>query len=188
MAVAPLTAKGQIVIPAEIRARHELTPGTQGMRGFYELLPREFCRAVEHLLGMAHVTVERWQAVSDALVCLCPTRDVDGALGAVGATALEMVRMQAQALARVERVAEARSRARTAARVGALLVALSETLSPPRRLAVIPPGLQQRDLGALLALRHESVCRALVRLERDGFVARSADGIRLRDREGLAAL
>jgi AbrB family looped-hinge helix DNA binding protein len=29
MAVATLTAKGQIVIPAEIRARHELTPGTQ---------------------------------------------------------------------------------------------------------------------------------------------------------------
>ena len=29
MASATLTAKGQIVIPAEIRARHELTPGTQ---------------------------------------------------------------------------------------------------------------------------------------------------------------
>lgn len=29
MAVATLTAKGQIVIPADIRARHELTPGTQ---------------------------------------------------------------------------------------------------------------------------------------------------------------
>ena len=29
MPVATLTAKGQIVIPADIRARHELTPGTQ---------------------------------------------------------------------------------------------------------------------------------------------------------------
>ena len=38
------------------------------MRGFYELPATEFCRAVEHLLGMAHVTVERWEAVSDALV------------------------------------------------------------------------------------------------------------------------
>ena len=28
MSVATLTAKGQIVIPADIRARHELTPGT----------------------------------------------------------------------------------------------------------------------------------------------------------------
>lgn len=37
------------------------------MRGFYELPPAEFCRAVEHLLGMSHVTVERWEAVRDAL-------------------------------------------------------------------------------------------------------------------------
>ena len=29
MAAATLTEKGQIVIPAEIRARYELTPGTQ---------------------------------------------------------------------------------------------------------------------------------------------------------------
>ena len=29
MASATLTAKGQIVIPAEIRARYQLTPGTQ---------------------------------------------------------------------------------------------------------------------------------------------------------------
>jgi len=29
MATATLTAKGQVVIPAEIRARYELTPGTQ---------------------------------------------------------------------------------------------------------------------------------------------------------------
>jgi antitoxin PrlF len=29
MSTATLTAKGQIVIPAEIRARYELTPGTQ---------------------------------------------------------------------------------------------------------------------------------------------------------------
>lgn len=37
------------------------------MRGFYELPPAEFCRAAEHLLGMPHVTVERWEAVRDAL-------------------------------------------------------------------------------------------------------------------------
>ncbi len=37
------------------------------MRGFYEAEPESFCQAVEHLLGMAHVTVERWQAVKDAL-------------------------------------------------------------------------------------------------------------------------
>jgi len=37
------------------------------MRGFYEADPRDFCQAVEHLLGMSHVTVERWEAVKDAL-------------------------------------------------------------------------------------------------------------------------
>jgi len=37
------------------------------MRGFYELPPAEFCRAAEHLVGMPHVTVERWEAVKDAV-------------------------------------------------------------------------------------------------------------------------
>ena len=37
------------------------------MRGFYELTSDAFCDTVEHLLGMAHVTVERWEQVKDAL-------------------------------------------------------------------------------------------------------------------------
>lgn len=37
------------------------------MRGFYDAPPEAFCAAVEHLLGMPHVTVERWHAVKDAL-------------------------------------------------------------------------------------------------------------------------
>lgn len=37
------------------------------LRGFYGLPPAAFGRAVEHLLGMPHVTVERWEAVRDAL-------------------------------------------------------------------------------------------------------------------------
>lgn len=37
------------------------------MRGFYEAERESFCQAVEHLLGMPHVTVERWEAVKDAL-------------------------------------------------------------------------------------------------------------------------
>ena len=36
------------------------------MRGFYELPPESFCGAVEHLLGMPHVTVESWECVKDA--------------------------------------------------------------------------------------------------------------------------
>jgi predicted nucleic-acid-binding protein len=37
------------------------------MRGFYEVAPERFCQAVEHLLGMSHVTVERWETVKDAV-------------------------------------------------------------------------------------------------------------------------
>lgn len=37
------------------------------MRGFYESQPEEFCRAIDHLLGMPHVNVERWEAVKDAI-------------------------------------------------------------------------------------------------------------------------
>ena len=37
------------------------------MRGFYAVEPKIFCHTVEHLLGMPHVTVERWEAVKDAI-------------------------------------------------------------------------------------------------------------------------
>ncbi|CAG0988739.1 hypothetical protein RHDC4_02364 [Rhodocyclaceae bacterium] len=37
------------------------------MRGLYEVEPEIFCCTVEHLLGMQHVTVERWEAVKDAI-------------------------------------------------------------------------------------------------------------------------
>jgi len=37
------------------------------MRGFYDVAAESFCGAVDHLLGMPHVTVERWEAVKDAV-------------------------------------------------------------------------------------------------------------------------
>lgn len=37
------------------------------MRGFYEVAPGDFCAVIEHLLGMPHVTVERWDVVKDAV-------------------------------------------------------------------------------------------------------------------------
>ena len=37
------------------------------MRGFYDLPRETFCQTVEHLMGMAHVTVERWEDVKDAI-------------------------------------------------------------------------------------------------------------------------
>lgn len=37
------------------------------MRGFYEVRSGPVCDAMEHLLGMPHVSVERWEAVKDAV-------------------------------------------------------------------------------------------------------------------------
>lgn len=37
------------------------------MRGFHRVVSESFCGAIEHLLGMPHVTVERWTAVKDAI-------------------------------------------------------------------------------------------------------------------------
>ena len=42
-------------------------PARGACAGFYEIAPDDFCQAIEHLLGMPHVTVERWESVSDAL-------------------------------------------------------------------------------------------------------------------------
>jgi len=38
------------------------------MRGSYEAEPASFCDAMVHWLGMRHVTVERWEAVNDAVI------------------------------------------------------------------------------------------------------------------------
>lgn len=37
------------------------------MRGFYGLPAEGFCSAMEHLLGMPHVVVERWEVIKDAV-------------------------------------------------------------------------------------------------------------------------
>jgi predicted nucleic-acid-binding protein len=38
------------------------------LRAFYEFERADFCRAIEHLLGLANVTVEEWPRVSQALI------------------------------------------------------------------------------------------------------------------------
>jgi len=38
------------------------------LRAFYGFSAEDFTRVVEHLLGLAHVSVEEWPRVSDALV------------------------------------------------------------------------------------------------------------------------
>jgi CRP-like cAMP-binding protein len=119
-------------------------------------------------------------ALSEALLCLCPAAVMREARG-------DMIQAQAWVIDRVERIAAARARPKAAGKVAALLCALSETLSPPRALEVIPTDIQQRDMATLLAMRPESVCRALGELERGGAVARGPEGTRIVDRARLAA-
>ena len=124
-------------------------------------------------------------AADDVLLCLCPRRPLRAAIDAGAPSSAEIVELVAASLERVERIAAARCRATAVARVAVLLCALADTLSPPRRLTCIPAALQQRDLAALLSMRHESVCRALSVLARRGAVERSDDGFRLCDRAQL---
>lgn len=120
-------------------------------------------------------------AAASAMVCLCPkgvTRPVD---------LPDALRLHAAALERMDRLADARNRSNAKARVVALLAALSDVIAPPRRLEVIPAELQRKDLAALLALRHESVSRALSDLERAHVIKRTSDGLALH-REAIAKL
>jgi antitoxin PrlF len=63
MSAATLTEKGQIVIPAEIRARYELTPGTQvefvDEGGVIRLLVRRRVAVSDPAAGFGLVKVKR---------------------------------------------------------------------------------------------------------------------------------
>ena len=63
MAAATLTAKGQVVIPAEIRARYELTPGTQvefvDENGSIRLLVRRRVAPSDAAAGFGMIKVPR---------------------------------------------------------------------------------------------------------------------------------
>ncbi len=127
-------------------------------------------------------------AVDEVMLCLCSSDTFGEAVGGGSTDARDVVKAQAMILRRVERIAEARSRPSAISRVAALLLAISDTLAPLRRLDAIPSAIQQRDLALLLALRHESICRALAGLEKKGLVQQSGDGLRIVDRPGLEAL
>ena len=126
-------------------------------------------------------------AADDVLVCLVPRPQLRGAVDAGVPAASQVVALHAAALERVERIADARGRATALGRVAALLCALADTLAPPRRLDAVPAALQQRDMAALLGMRHESVCRAVGILQRRSWIERGGDGIRLLQRECLEA-
>lgn len=125
-------------------------------------------------------------AATRALACVCPRDVFADALGRED-VARDYVALQAMAIERVERLAEARSRVDAPSAIASLLVCLVDTLCP-HPIDRIPAGLQQRDLAALVGVRHETVCRALKRFAREGLVEKNPDGLRVVDRDALLAL
>ena len=63
----PLARRVMIESPAVFVPLTVILEFESVMRGFYAAERESFCEAVDHLLGMPHVTVERWEAVKDAL-------------------------------------------------------------------------------------------------------------------------
>ncbi|MCC7537790.1 MAG: Crp/Fnr family transcriptional regulator [Deltaproteobacteria bacterium] len=126
-------------------------------------------------------------AASDSRVCLIPTAVLSTVL-ARDEGARAYLWLAAQTLERVERTAQARARTTADARLAALLATLSDTLWPLRPRDVIPGEILQRDLGALAALRTESVCRSLQSLAAQGAIERTEEGTRILDRALLDGL
>jgi CRP-like cAMP-binding protein len=125
-------------------------------------------------------------AVDDAMLCLCPSPVLDATVDGGSKGARAVVRAQAAVLTRVERIAEARGRASAEARIAALLVTIADTLCD-RPLTSVPAAIQQRDLAALVAMRHESVCRVIAALSKRVVIERTPQGLRIADRAALEA-
>jgi hypothetical protein len=118
-------------------------------------------------------------ALNRALVCLCTPENLERALSLGGATAVRLYRLLREAFERVERLAHARGRGSAPSKVAGLLCALSGTLQPELADAAVPADFLQRDLAALLSIRHESVCRVLRTFNDEGLTERTADSLRL---------
>ena len=126
-------------------------------------------------------------AASASMLCLCPAPVVADSLEQGQHTAADLWKLAQTSLERVERIADARSRNTAMGRIAALLIALSDTFGAKPR-TFVPGSLQQRDLAALVAVRHESVCRVLRTMVERSLVRRDDEGIHLLDREGLVSL
>jgi len=127
-------------------------------------------------------------AINDVLLCAASADGMRSAMEADSETPKDVVRLQSQALERMERLVDARGRMTVVERVAATLLALADTLSPFRKTDAVSADFQQSDLAALVSARQESVCRALCALERRGLIARGGDGIRIVDRHRLEAV
>jgi CRP-like cAMP-binding protein len=128
-------------------------------------------------------------AVSRVLLCVSDDHTVQDALRSGGQSAVDLHDCDKRALERMELLADARGRATAISKVAALLCVLAGGITTlGRERDSIPSGFLQRDLAALVSIRHESVCRALRDLETRGLIAQTRDDIRLLDRRALMAI
>jgi hypothetical protein len=125
-------------------------------------------------------------AVDDAILCLCPSPVLEATVDGGSHGARAVVSAHTSALARVERIIEARGRSSAASRVAALLLTIADTLCD-RPLTRVPALIQQRDMASLVAMRHESVCRIIANFARRGLLERTAQGLVLANRAALEA-
>ena len=125
-------------------------------------------------------------AVTRTLICAADERTVNDSLQKGGQDALDLHRLQREALYRMERIADARGRSAVASRVAALTCTLADTLvRGPRERSHVPAGFLLRDYAALLSIRHESVCRVLRDFSRKGLTSQDDEGLHILDRKGL---
>lgn len=141
--------------------------------------------ALNEPVSAASASVPCGYAVGDAIVCLLSRDTFEHALESEHRVARDIVRLQQKAIERMTRIADARGRPTLESRVAALICALADTLSATPHRDRLPAELQLRDIGALLGIRHESVCRGLRVLTERDYVRRTRAGIRLIDRAAL---
>jgi hypothetical protein len=128
-------------------------------------------------------------ALTRALVCLSDQKTMQRGLAEGGQAAVEVHQLDSEAISRIERLADARGRPGAASKVAALLCTLADTLRPGGQTGQsVPTEFLQRDLAALLSIRHESVCRVMRDFGKRKLIARGPDGVVLADREALQAL
>lgn len=141
--------------------------------------------AIEEPVPQSTESVPCDYAATDVIACLLPRSAFEHALGSTDNVSRELIQLQQDSMRRVERITQARGASTVRERVASLLCVLADTLSPPRRRERLPAGLQQRDLARLLGVRHETLCRVLGDLEKEGIVRRDPDGLLILDQRAL---
>ncbi|QQR90727.1 MAG: Crp/Fnr family transcriptional regulator [Myxococcales bacterium] len=115
-------------------------------------------------------------AVSQLNVCLLPLEWFEKQIDSNHQIEHDLLRLQSEAMERMERLGDARNRGSVQEKLATLLCALADTL---KLETLLPEGLQQKDLAVLLGARHETVCRVLKDFEQRGAILRSKDGMQI---------